>query len=97
MGPDGNRQFCRDAKALSSRIPVIVVCDPSVDAHVEVMAAGADTFLLTPVFPDELLDVVDRLLAEVTEIDEVGTETRSISWTQCGHCRMSVPSSTVIA
>ena len=77
LAADDNRDLCGAIKAAyGRRLPIIMVLgDDSVDAHVKMIDAGANAFLVDPVFPNELLDEMSRLLGSQAEPEEIGTET----------------------
>jgi len=69
LAVDDNRDLCSAIKAARGRrLPIIMVLsDGSVDAHVKMIDAGADASLVEPVFPNELLDEMSRLLGSQAE------------------------------
>ncbi|MDP7743395.1 MAG: protein kinase [Lentisphaeria bacterium] len=73
-----NRDLCGVIKAAYGRcLPIIMVLgDDSVDAHVRMIDAGADAFVVEPVLPNKLLDEMSRLLGSTAATAAVGTESQ---------------------
>jgi DNA-binding response OmpR family regulator len=77
LAADDNRELCSAIKAAyGSRLPIIMVLgDDSVDDQVKMIDAGADAFVVEPVFPNELLDKLSQLLKPQAELEDIGTDT----------------------
>jgi len=76
--PDGNRDLCGAIKAAyGRRLPIVMVLGgDSVDDHLKLIDAGADAFVVEPVFPKELLDKLSQLLGSQAEPEDVATDTQ---------------------